>query len=229
MAPPRGRNRKPRNTRMDAAIDALLPMGFPRAIVRKRVNHLLSVYGGDESWKFIEEDAYKVLIDSFLDEQEESMSIQCIEDKKDDDTSIREGEIVPCLENEAHLEVAVPLRRSYELSRSDDESDDDEMLHFDPATSPSHILFAEPEEGNACVFHGLDNKNIEMLPLPENISSQASKGKSLIQLNNNCSGSGIGRSDNIKQEVSPPHMNNNIRREKRQLVRLTSDPYHSHI
>ncbi|XP_021625645.1 probable inactive histone-lysine N-methyltransferase SUVR1 isoform X2 [Manihot esculenta] len=58
--------------RIDAALDALRAMGFPEALVRRTVRNLLKVYGGDESWSFIEENSYRLLIDSILEEQEKS-------------------------------------------------------------------------------------------------------------------------------------------------------------
>ncbi|XP_058207229.1 uncharacterized protein LOC131320526 isoform X2 [Rhododendron vialii] len=67
---PRARPRK-RLTRMDAAIDAMTPLGFPEQLVRRIVKGLLEVYGGDEGWPFIEADAYKILIDTILDQPEE--------------------------------------------------------------------------------------------------------------------------------------------------------------
>ncbi|KAJ8436109.1 hypothetical protein Cgig2_017092 [Carnegiea gigantea] len=81
---PRGRPRGVGNTRMDAAIDALKPMGFLPDVIRKKVRELLEVdaffvllllslyqvYGGPEGWAFIEEASYKLLIDSILEDQE---------------------------------------------------------------------------------------------------------------------------------------------------------------
>ncbi|KAI8564192.1 hypothetical protein RHMOL_Rhmol03G0163200 [Rhododendron molle] len=67
---PRARPRK-RLTRMDAAIDAMTPLGFPEQLVRRIVKGLLEVYGGDVGWPFIEADAYKILIDTILDQPEE--------------------------------------------------------------------------------------------------------------------------------------------------------------
>lgn len=56
-------------TRMDAALDAMRPMGFPTDAVLKSVKKLLKVYGND-GWAFIEEAAYKLLIDTILEEPE---------------------------------------------------------------------------------------------------------------------------------------------------------------
>ncbi|KAJ0678061.1 putative [histone H3]-lysine(4) N-trimethyltransferase [Helianthus annuus] len=60
---------QPGQTRMDAALDHICKMGFSRPLVRKTVKDLLKVYGED-GWMLIEEDAYKVLLDYILDEQE---------------------------------------------------------------------------------------------------------------------------------------------------------------
>ncbi|CAN4101730.1 unnamed protein product [Withania somnifera] len=66
---PRGRPRK-RLSRMDAATDAMTPLGFDKRIVKKTVKQLLKEYGGDEGWAFIEEYGYKELIDAILRGQE---------------------------------------------------------------------------------------------------------------------------------------------------------------
>ncbi|KAL1535539.1 hypothetical protein AAHA92_28303 [Salvia divinorum] len=78
---PRGRSRRrprriPRLTRMDAAVDAMLPFGFSEAMVKERVKKLLKEYGGDEGWPFIEESAYSVLIESILENMNDGEQIQ---------------------------------------------------------------------------------------------------------------------------------------------------------
>ncbi|KAL2933092.1 putative inactive histone-lysine N-methyltransferase SUVR1 [Bienertia sinuspersici] len=57
--------------RIDAAVDALRPMGFSPDLIRRKVKALLKEYG-DEGWVFIEEAAYKLLIEFILEEQEKS-------------------------------------------------------------------------------------------------------------------------------------------------------------
>ncbi|KAL6531036.1 hypothetical protein OROHE_014105 [Orobanche hederae] len=64
---PRRRRPKVGLTRMHAALDAMRPMGFSTDVVRKCVKTLLKVYGED-GWAFIEEAAYKMLIDTILEE-----------------------------------------------------------------------------------------------------------------------------------------------------------------
>ncbi|KAK6234314.1 hypothetical protein QUC31_006720 [Theobroma cacao] len=63
---PRGRSRKRSNTRMAAATDAMKPFGFPNNLVVKTIKELLNVYG-EEGWPFIEDAAYKVLIEAILE------------------------------------------------------------------------------------------------------------------------------------------------------------------
>ncbi|PON69040.1 WIYLD domain containing protein [Parasponia andersonii] len=60
------------NTRMDAALDAMGPMGmgFPKDSVRQTVKELLKVYGGDEGWPFIEENCYSILLDALVEKQQ---------------------------------------------------------------------------------------------------------------------------------------------------------------
>lgn len=54
--------------RIDAAFDALRPMGFTDDVVRKTIRKLLKTYGGDDGWVFIEEHYYKLVIDTIVDE-----------------------------------------------------------------------------------------------------------------------------------------------------------------
>ncbi|KAH7543197.1 hypothetical protein FEM48_Zijuj02G0158200 [Ziziphus jujuba var. spinosa] len=56
-------------TRMDAALDAMRPFGFPYPLVRQKVKELLNVYGGDDGWVFVEEGAYSLLIETLLDNE----------------------------------------------------------------------------------------------------------------------------------------------------------------
>lgn len=67
---PRRRPRKVGLRRMDAAYDAMAPLGFSKELVRRKVKDLLQVYEGDVGWAFIEEASYKLLIDTILEEQE---------------------------------------------------------------------------------------------------------------------------------------------------------------
>ncbi|KAK1311989.1 hypothetical protein QJS10_CPA07g01030 [Acorus calamus] len=83
---PRGRPKKVGLKRIDAAIDALLPLGFSRDVITRTINSLLKVYEGDHGWVFIEEASYKLLIDTILEEQEEeSAKIACNEKYESDD------------------------------------------------------------------------------------------------------------------------------------------------
>ncbi|GMI87251.1 hypothetical protein HRI_002394400 [Hibiscus trionum] len=61
---PRGRPKK--NTRKDAAIDAMKQYGFDINVVRRTIKELLDVYGED-GWPFIEDSAYKVLLEAILE------------------------------------------------------------------------------------------------------------------------------------------------------------------
>ncbi|KAI3778558.1 hypothetical protein L2E82_07936 [Cichorium intybus] len=67
MAPKR--RRQTGLTRMDAALDQVSCLGFSKQLIRRTVRNLLKVYG-DDGWKLIEEDSYKVVLDVILDEQE---------------------------------------------------------------------------------------------------------------------------------------------------------------
>ncbi|RZC08693.1 hypothetical protein D0Y65_015414, partial [Glycine soja] len=51
-------------TRMDAALDAMRPLGFRTQLILRTVNELLDVYGGNQGWCFIEEAYYKLLMEA---------------------------------------------------------------------------------------------------------------------------------------------------------------------
>ncbi|XP_077238727.1 uncharacterized protein LOC143879919 isoform X2 [Tasmannia lanceolata] len=70
---PRRRPRKIGLKRIDAAVDALLPLGFSKYQICKTVNALLKVYEGDSGWVFIEEASYKLVIEALLEEQEQGL------------------------------------------------------------------------------------------------------------------------------------------------------------
>ncbi|XP_045808475.1 uncharacterized protein LOC123902730 [Trifolium pratense] len=70
MAPKR-RSLKKGERRMDAALDAMIPYGFPNKLVRRTVDQLLKVYGGNDGWVFIEDSAYTLLINTLLEQQQQ--------------------------------------------------------------------------------------------------------------------------------------------------------------
>ncbi|XP_058743699.1 uncharacterized protein LOC131616387 isoform X2 [Vicia villosa] len=74
MAPKR-RPVKRGESRMDAALDAMAPFGFSRKLVRRTVDQLLEVYGGNEGWVFIEDAAYTLLINTLLEHQQDQDSL----------------------------------------------------------------------------------------------------------------------------------------------------------
>ncbi|KAI3748809.1 hypothetical protein L6452_12164 [Arctium lappa] len=64
------RHRKSRTSRMDAAIDAMAPFGFTEEVVVAKMRQLLKEYGGQNGYVFIELDAYSVLLEALLADQE---------------------------------------------------------------------------------------------------------------------------------------------------------------
>ncbi|KAM7263112.1 hypothetical protein ACFE04_000795 [Oxalis oulophora] len=70
---PRARPRK--NTRADAAYDAMKKFEFPLPLVKKMLKELLEVYT-EEGWFLIEEDSYRVLIDAILEKLAEEQQKQ---------------------------------------------------------------------------------------------------------------------------------------------------------
>nr|XP_017221629.1 PREDICTED: uncharacterized protein LOC108198388 [Daucus carota subsp. sativus]XP_017221631.1 PREDICTED: uncharacterized protein LOC108198390 [Daucus carota subsp. sativus] len=66
----RGRPRKPRETRMDAALDAMKEYGFKEKDIKQAVKELLEVYGGTQAWPHIEDHGYSMLLEVILSNQE---------------------------------------------------------------------------------------------------------------------------------------------------------------
>ncbi|KAH1199468.1 hypothetical protein GmHk_18G052827 [Glycine max] len=57
-------------THMDAALDAMRPLGFRTQLILR--TELLQVYGGNQGWCFIEEAYYKLLMEALLSKQQGS-------------------------------------------------------------------------------------------------------------------------------------------------------------
>ncbi|RZB53012.1 UDP-glucose 4-epimerase GEPI42 [Glycine soja] len=57
-------------THMDAALDAMRPLGFRTQLILR--TGLLQVYGGNQGWCFIEEAYYKLLMEALLSKQQGS-------------------------------------------------------------------------------------------------------------------------------------------------------------
>ncbi|KAK2402948.1 hypothetical protein QL285_052429 [Trifolium repens] len=77
---PRRRSLKKGQRRMDAALDAMTPYGFPNKLVRRTVDQLLKVYGGNDGWVFIEDAAYTLLINTLLEQQQQEDQDCLLED-----------------------------------------------------------------------------------------------------------------------------------------------------
>ncbi|GAB4856721.1 hypothetical protein Ancab_014636 [Ancistrocladus abbreviatus] len=67
MAP--RRTRKVGLKRIDAAIDKFTDMGFSTSLIRRKVKDLLTLYGGDDGWVFIEDGDYSLLLETLLEEK----------------------------------------------------------------------------------------------------------------------------------------------------------------
>ncbi|XP_020101663.1 uncharacterized protein LOC109719409 isoform X2 [Ananas comosus] len=91
---PKARAKKVGLKRIDAAIDALVPLGFSREVVCKTIKNLLKVYGED-GWVFIEEACYKTVIEAILEEQVEETRM---EEVKANDGTVSEEADNPAVE-----------------------------------------------------------------------------------------------------------------------------------
>ncbi|KAJ4768166.1 Nucleolar histone methyltransferase-related protein [Rhynchospora pubera] len=56
-------------SRMDAALDHLVPLGFKKQKINNTIKSLLKEYGGDEGWYFLEENNYLLVIDTIINDQ----------------------------------------------------------------------------------------------------------------------------------------------------------------
>ncbi|KAI3458573.1 hypothetical protein Pfo_015236 [Paulownia fortunei] len=161
MMAPRRQKRKSRLSRMDAAIDAMLPYGFAENHVRKVTRQLLKEYGGDEGWPFIEEFSYKELIEAILREVEACDQMTTVEhgnpsqtDSKDEslaeDSGIAAEDIVligpelPCVADPTCSEVDRNKRglgldqTSREKEREITDAARDNVGEIRAAAHPSH-------------------------------------------------------------------------------------------
>ncbi|XP_031501448.1 uncharacterized protein LOC116265054 [Nymphaea colorata] len=64
-------NKKVGLKRVDAAYDAMLPLGFSRSQIKSAIDSLKKVYGDKIVWRFIEDGSYRILIDTLLEQQKE--------------------------------------------------------------------------------------------------------------------------------------------------------------
>ncbi|XAR65917.1 Histone-lysine N-methyltransferase [Bertholletia excelsa] len=161
----RGRSRKPRLTRMDAAIDAMAPFGFLEQLVRGKVKDLLREYGGDVGWPFIEADAYKLLIDSLLDQQEEedkrstrdgNGSALLDEPQKDG----RSGNFPPAAD--AGPSCLTPASRCLEvIDAAVQTSDTDSGDHTPPAQNCDEVRMLN-DAGESCVSQQLPQTALDL-------------------------------------------------------------------
>ncbi|KAL9239302.1 hypothetical protein vseg_013638 [Gypsophila vaccaria] len=86
---PRPRHRKVGLMRMDAAIDALKPMGYSPDFIRRKVKELLKVYG-DEGWSFIEEASYSLLLEYILEDGNDGQRPSSVNEERDQGTTEEE-------------------------------------------------------------------------------------------------------------------------------------------
>ncbi|XP_066389633.1 uncharacterized protein [Miscanthus floridulus] len=104
-----GRPRAKRgDRRIDAAIDHLVPYGFPKPRIRKIINELLKLYGKD-GWFLLEEDSYRVVLDRLLEEQAHQDQKQ--EAAAAEEASPQNGMEVSCVDGEASNESQSAFER----------------------------------------------------------------------------------------------------------------------
>ncbi|KAL5710376.1 hypothetical protein ACHQM5_020946 [Ranunculus cassubicifolius] len=147
---PRGRPPK-KDTRMDAAIDALSPMGFSESLIRNKVQELLVVYDG--GWGFIEEFAYKVLLEAIIEDQEkesEKKNNVNMEDGGAEPSTAQDDSEPPCdahHDDDDDSDDAMVLVRRHRLKRSCSRS---AATAEPPATSrPVHKISVPDSSSNA--------------------------------------------------------------------------------
>ncbi|KAF8397315.1 hypothetical protein HHK36_016228 [Tetracentron sinense] len=181
--------------RIDAAIDALHPLGFSKNVVRETVKALLKVYGGS-GWVFIEEASYKVVIETILEEEE-----KCLMKK---DGSSEDG------------------AKSLNIGRPSDAGTSREVVGIGPTCfshdTTEHIIETEsedslsPAEGRkvswkniSCVDNYLAQKQIDMV-LPASNSNCYSSSKDPCRgiTREGKTDGGLEESDFIEPIHSPP-------------------------
>ncbi|KAM7265260.1 hypothetical protein ACFE04_002943 [Oxalis oulophora] len=170
---PRGQSKK--NTRADAAYDAMKKYGFSLPLVKKTLKELLQVYSQD-GWMLIEEDSYSVLLEAILEkkrleeEQEEILQIKHTCQEQDGDSgALEENTDAVVMDNESAIEDG---NHHHDVSKN---------IHGSPKSveTDSHLPVPKPQRkpchGWITDYSDHDEDDIIELtpePLPESIIRQ---------------------------------------------------------
>ncbi|KAI3705071.1 hypothetical protein L1987_75303 [Smallanthus sonchifolius] len=95
-----------RTSRMDAAIDAMKPLGFAEEVVKAKMRELLEEYEGH--YLFIEMDAYKVLLDSLIDQEVAPEETSNSTEVKDDHAIVPADGFIDILVSPSTTHAALP-------------------------------------------------------------------------------------------------------------------------
>ncbi|XP_057981692.1 uncharacterized protein LOC131166994 isoform X2 [Malania oleifera] len=179
---PRGRHRKVGLTRMDAALDAMIPYGFSKELIRRTVKELLKVYGA-EGWIFIEDGSYNLLIETILQKQD-----NCGEEKDalKDETS--EDEV-------RGVYIAEPSATGSVSGTPENESFNPEIVNTDSHMDETGQDLLPQAEGDRTAWKDMD---LGQHSSPERVDNA-------FRDNDGNSNSGINIENNLFQEKGEGH------------------------
>ncbi|XP_058743691.1 uncharacterized protein LOC131616387 isoform X1 [Vicia villosa] len=166
MAPKR-RPVKRGESRMDAALDAMAPFGFSRKLVRRTVDQLLEVYGGNEGWVFIEDAAYTLLINTLLEHQQDQDSL--IEDNPENgpNEALTAGcsngtLLLPCSNTEASDDAPIANQVVGTISAAS-ETGNYLPLSVDTPTAASKAVIGLPITGDTSAAASRPNNQLSIM------------------------------------------------------------------
>ncbi|EEF35512.1 uncharacterized protein LOC8270455 [Ricinus communis] len=162
--------------RIDAALDALRPMGFSPDLIRKTVQSLLKAYGGDEGWPFLEENSYRLVIESILEELEKP-------EREDDGPKM--------LENGSSKDEIIEEKAKAQVHYPSD--------HYKRVQSPS--IESPPQKKHAMVVH---TPSINTTPGANAVPCSLKGETSQVKLERKLPSSEISAGVSSPQLFSPP-------------------------
>ncbi|GAU21412.1 hypothetical protein TSUD_32430 [Trifolium subterraneum] len=159
---PRRRSFKKGETRMDAAIDAMTPYGFSNKLVRRIVDQLLKVYGGNDGWVFIEDSAYTLLINTLLEQQQQEDQDGLIEDNPGNAAGCSTRTLLPCSNTETSDDASLANQALDTISAAS-ETGNELPIAVDNATATSKAVIelpAKPVDTSAATSQPINQLSI---------------------------------------------------------------------
>ncbi|CAI8603381.1 unnamed protein product [Vicia faba] len=166
---PRRRTVKKGESRMDAALDAMAPFGFPSKLVRRTVDQLLQVYGGNDGWVFIEDSAYTLLINTLLEHQQEQDKDCLIEDNPENRPNEASTSgcsnrtlLLPCTNTEASNDAPI-ANQAVGTTSAVSETGNYLPISVDTTTATSKAVIGLPITGDTSAAPSRPNNQLSIM------------------------------------------------------------------